>query len=40
MTRVGIEQPGERGSLLRERLAIQLERRYRELSVDEILGAS
>ena len=40
VTWVGIEQPGEWGSLLRERLAIQLERRYRELSIDEILGAS
>ena len=40
VTRVGFEQPCERSTFLRVGLAVQLERRYREPSVDEILGAS
>lgn len=40
MTGIGSEQPVERSSRLRVRLAIQLYRCDRELSVNEILGSS
>ena len=40
MTGIGSEQPIERSSFLRVRLAIQLYRRDGELSVHQILGSS